>query len=223
MRHPDLPGKLCVHYSIFIGGSLFVVSGFADVLLTFRVYYMYGRNRRLLYFSLAVYAAIDIASVILSCLNFPSAQDYTTIPNVGSCFIRLVWELPAAWLLGMCYHVYLAVLALLKVRQAYAHRKLLGIRLSLLGLLVQGNLEYYLIMIAVYCVMTVLTFVGPGELGSYNLLSMTAMGIFGPRLFRDMRRMLVPGGQDPTFSAIHFASQHPGRSTLWRDEEAPRS
>ncbi|EJD48840.1 hypothetical protein AURDEDRAFT_150872 [Auricularia subglabra TFB-10046 SS5] len=188
MRAPDLPGKVCVHYAIFIGGSLFIVSGFADVLLTFRLYYMYGRDRRLLYFSLAVYAAIDIASVIISCLNFPSADDYTTIPNIGSCFIRLVWQLPAAWLLGLGYHVYLAVLALLKVRQAYAHRKLLGVRLSLLGLLVQGNLEYYM-------------------MAHGSRLTMTSMGIFGPKLIRDMRRMLVPGGQDPTFSTIHFATQ----------------
>ncbi|EJD48841.1 hypothetical protein AURDEDRAFT_183325 [Auricularia subglabra TFB-10046 SS5] len=206
MRTPKLSGEVCLRFSIFLGISSFVTSIYADILLTFRLYYMYSRDRRLLGFSLALYLAVITTSVALSSTNFPSAGDFTSSDG-GSCFVRLTWELPVAWLLGLGYHVYLAVLALAKVRQAYAHRNLLGVRLSLLALLVQGNLEYYTIIVAAYCVMTVLTFLGPSEIGSYNLITITTMGFFGPKLFRDMRRMLAPTGQDPTFSSVLFASR----------------
>lgn len=196
-----------------------MASIYADILLTFRLYYMYGRDRRLLGVSFVLYAGVITSSVVLSGINFPSAGDFAS-SHAGSCFIRLTWELPAAWLLGLGYHVYLAIFALAKVRQAYAHRNLLGVRLSLLALLVQGNLQYYIIIVAAYCTMTVLTFLGPSEIGSYNLITITTMGIFGPKLFRDMRRMLAPTGQDPTFSSILFASrQSASRHRVAADDE----
>lgn len=207
MRSPDLPGIICIDYSIVIGMASFVASMYADILLTLRLYYMYGRNKKLLISTFAVYAAIIAVSIVLSFLKFPSPSDYSTVPQHGSCFVRLPWELPAAWLLCLGYQVILSILALAKVRQAYAHRKLLGVRASLLGLLVEGNLQYYLVIAASYATMTALTFLGPGQIGSYNLITNTTMGIFGPKLFRDMRRMLLPGGEDPTFSTLLFRSE----------------
>ncbi|EJD48823.1 hypothetical protein AURDEDRAFT_162282 [Auricularia subglabra TFB-10046 SS5] len=62
----------------------------------------------------------------------------------GRCFMESgkLGIMPAGWLVGLGYQIYLAGFALAKVRQAYIHRSLLGSRVSLLALIVAGNLQY---------------------------------------------------------------------------------
>lgn len=208
MNRGDVSGRSCADYSTFLGISFFFVTAYADLLLTFRLYYMYNRSRRLLYISLTAYAAIVLVNAVLSFLRFPSPHEFMFAPGVGPCFIRLSWVLPSAFLLGLAYQIYLGVMALAKVRQAYAHYRILGARVSFLALLVKGNLLYYIVMVISYGLTTLLTFLGPpDQVGSYNLLTTAATGIFGPKLFRDMRRMLTYSEDDPTFGTIHFATQ----------------
>ncbi|EJD48838.1 hypothetical protein AURDEDRAFT_162297 [Auricularia subglabra TFB-10046 SS5] len=69
-------------------------------------------------------------------------------------------------------------------------------------------------MVASYGLTTVLSFLGPpDQVGSYNLITTAATGIFGPKLFRDMRRMLAPAANDPTFSSIQFAPIQTGQTS----------
>ncbi|EJD48826.1 hypothetical protein AURDEDRAFT_162284 [Auricularia subglabra TFB-10046 SS5] len=188
------------------------------------LHYMYNCNRRLLMLNLTIYGLVVLSSITVNVLNFPSQHDYLT-SGAGSCMVRLHPQMAAGWLvgvdlpyafvlpalnllIGMAFQIYLSILALAKVRNAYAQQRFLGGRVSLLALLVQGNLQYYVIIVAAYCATTILTLRMPhDQSGSYNLLTVAAMGIFGPKLFRDMRRMLLEsGGYDPTFSMIEFAS-----------------
>lgn len=195
----------CLRLATFLGIAGFIVTAYADLLLTFRLHYMYNCDRRLLAFNLIIYAIVVISSILINVLNFPSARDYfSPSSGAGSCMVRLRPQMAASWLVGMVFQIYLSILALAKVRKAHAQQKVLGGRVSLLALLVQGNLQYYVVIVAAYCATTVLTLRLPyDQSGSYNLLTVAAMGIFGPKLFRDMRRMLLnSGGCDPTFSTI---------------------
>lgn len=119
----------------------------------------------------------------------------------GRCInkIPVVRLPPVLWLV---YHLFLLLLALAKVRQARLRDKLLRPRISILTLLVRGNLSYYAITCPGLAAMVIFSFSGHTEVtNAYYLLSSVAFSVFATRLFRDMRRMLAPGGRDPTFGS----------------------
>ncbi|KZV83615.1 hypothetical protein EXIGLDRAFT_842830 [Exidia glandulosa HHB12029] len=196
----------CRKITILMGAAGFAITGFADVLLILRLYYMFDRNRRLLIFNAVLYGAIVSASAFVTLLTV--TNDFWSIPSMhGSCFQELPPLLSLSWLLGLAFHVYLAALAVVKVREAHQVLKVLGSDIGVLALLVQGNLQYYATILAAYIPATVLTLRAPvNEAGAYNMLMLAAMGIFGPKLLRDMRQMLVNGERDPTLKTIATAN-----------------
>ncbi|EJD48827.1 hypothetical protein AURDEDRAFT_183312 [Auricularia subglabra TFB-10046 SS5] len=205
----NISGESCVRLALFLEIAGFAVTAYADLLLTFRLYFMYNCNRRLLAVNLVFYSLVAIASITVNVLNVPSPDDYiSSSSTTGSCTVRLRPRMATGWIVGMVFQIYLAVLALAKVRQAHTQQQFLGGQAGLLALLVRGNLQYYATVVAAYGTTAALTLrLSHDQAGSYNLLTAAAMGIFGPKLFRDMRRMLLDsGGHDPTFSTIQFAS-----------------
>ncbi|KZV83607.1 hypothetical protein EXIGLDRAFT_842823 [Exidia glandulosa HHB12029] len=107
-----------------------------------------------------------------------------------------------SWIGGTASQFYLGTLALIKVREAYRNLGALGSHVCILALLVQGNLQYYAIVVATSTAGSVLALRPVDQAGAYNMFMVASMGICGPRLLRDMRRMLMYGEDDPTLKTI---------------------
>ncbi|KZV83616.1 hypothetical protein EXIGLDRAFT_842831 [Exidia glandulosa HHB12029] len=186
-----------------MGVAGFMITAFADILLILRLHFMFDRSRRLLILNVALYIAIVAGSIAANFLHFPSSHDYFSSSLQGSCFLKVPALLSISWLLGLGFQVYLAILALAKVREAYTRFRQLGSRVNILVLLVEGNLQYYAVIVLAYCATTALTLRAPiDQAGAYNMITVAAMGIFGPKLLRDMRRMLVQREDDITLATM---------------------
>ncbi|KZV96516.1 hypothetical protein EXIGLDRAFT_833605 [Exidia glandulosa HHB12029] len=154
----DVSNQRCVAIALFNAAASAIVTICGDVLLTLRVHYMYNCNRRLFVFNICFYTAITIVNTTLGLVLLPGLHDFENGPALmGPCYTRLIMNVFVQWLLELVYHLYLSALALVKVSEAYRHFRRLGSRKSVFALLVQGNLEYFLIVLGGYSATAIFT------------------------------------------------------------------
>ncbi|EJD48835.1 hypothetical protein AURDEDRAFT_162293 [Auricularia subglabra TFB-10046 SS5] len=165
---------------------------------------MYDRNRRLLWLALGLFVSICILQGIIN-----GIQVHTSIsvdPGKGACvYEALLPRIPL--LLWSVYQMLGIVLLLVKIRQARERDKLIHPRVSILTLLARGNLMCYVVGMVALLVGTTLAFRGQSESVAdtyYRIQRFASIicAIVATHLFRDMRKMLAPGGRDPTFGSI---------------------
>ncbi|KZV80450.1 hypothetical protein EXIGLDRAFT_705172 [Exidia glandulosa HHB12029] len=191
--------KICRAILTVEGVAGFLSGSFSDILLIIRA---------LLIVNIGIYAAAVAATSSVTYIYIPSIESFNIPQLNGSCFLK--YSHPIA------YTTLSRVLALFKVREAHRHLHQLGERTSIFVLLVQGNIQYYAIIVIAYVAATILMLCTPiDQAGSYSLVTVSAAGIFGPKLLRDMRQMLVHGDGDPTLKTLASL-----RSTENADPEA---
>ncbi|KZV83609.1 hypothetical protein EXIGLDRAFT_842825 [Exidia glandulosa HHB12029] len=222
----DISGQRCKNIGILMGTTGTVVTVCADVLLIIRVHLMFNCNRQLLLVNSSLYALVCVSAVTIDVLEGPSPQDFVSLPSPsGSCHVRLRQPLAISWILGAIYHAYLTALVLVKYREAYTRLEQLGHRVSMLRLLVDGNIKFFFTVMISYAATTSLTCSSTMDQdGAYNLLTTTTIAIFASKLIRNLRHKLHYGNNDPDLSwmsdlgiqsSIMFATPGDEAMDLW--------
>ncbi|KZV97788.1 hypothetical protein EXIGLDRAFT_832673 [Exidia glandulosa HHB12029] len=162
-----------------------------QIILQLRIYVMYERSRRLLLVNI-VLCLLELGCAVVIMAKYFAQARFVEVPEwiMGACYDVRPRVLSTVWVAPLCYELYIAILAVLKV----VENKRLGLygytdNSNLLSTLVRDSVGYFFLLAACAGVNIVLwseTVVTPGD-SAVGLIH-AAGGIGGTRLILSMRR-----------------------------------
>ncbi|KZW02619.1 hypothetical protein EXIGLDRAFT_732875 [Exidia glandulosa HHB12029] len=187
---PGVTASICDAFSWVEAAGTFIILVVVQVILQFRLYVMYAKSRRVLFFN-ALLCLVELGiAVALIAIVFPKTVPLPNSPYVfGSCFSHSPQEIAVVLLAPLAYETYLAFLALNKTYQTTRTRYAMGKRTSLMHILVRDNIAYFFLVAGTLIWVTLVWFFFPVSPGN-SLISFTHVSgsIGGTRLILNVRR-----------------------------------
>lgn len=187
---PNVSQPICNAFAWVEAAGTFIILVVVQIILQFRLYVMYGKSRKILFYN-ALLCIIELGCAIaLIAVVYPKTVSLPNSPYVfGSCFSHSPQEIAVVLLAPLAYETYLAFLALNKTYQTNRTRYAMGKRTSLMHLLVRDNIAYFFLIAGTLIWVTIVWFLEPVSPGN-SLISFTHVSgsIGGTRLILNVRR-----------------------------------
>lgn len=158
-----------------------------EAILQLRVYVMFDRSRRLLWFNAILWVLQLAATGVIATMLYPQAKAVSLpAPYMGSCYDTRPKALSTIWATTMAYELYLTLLAAYKIVDEY--RTFGTLEGGILTVLVRDSIGWFVLMVIVVVTNIILwdkTVVVPGD--TAVVLVHAAGGIGGGRLILNIR------------------------------------
>ncbi|EJD38198.1 hypothetical protein AURDEDRAFT_187777 [Auricularia subglabra TFB-10046 SS5] len=182
----------CKIFDRISAAGTFVLVILVDIILQFRIYVMYGGNRRILYINGGLFILAIIGAIVSAFLFFPTAVQAPANAE-GSCYSWRSPELSTVWATPLAFDVYLACLAV--IRYSKDMKRYSGRNVNLLRIITMDNVAYFVLMtVAIAVVFSIWLFVKARDVtpaaASVSLIH-AAGAVGGSRLIINIRKAIL--------------------------------
>ncbi|KAF8957384.1 hypothetical protein BDZ97DRAFT_108688 [Flammula alnicola] len=205
-----LSSQVCKRYSMFRQALLFANQVVVCILLTWRIYALYGRSMRIL--ACMIGSGAIMVTISLWALF---AQKTATSENGSGCHVGVsngtAIRLASAWEALFAYDSIIFTLTFLKTWRAQRDHAITGINIPLLSLILRDGAIYFAVM-ALCNLANILTFylAGPFLRGSLSTFASSISVTMMSRLVLNLHRTADVGldSVDPTSTYDSFAASY---------------
>lgn len=179
----------CKIFDWISAAGTFILVILVDIILQFRIYVMYGGNRRILYINGGLFILAIIGAIASASLFFPKPVQAPANAE-GSCYSWRSPELSTVWATPLVFDVYLACLAV--IRYSRDMKRYSGRNVNLLRILTMDNVAYFVLMtLAIAVVFCIWLFVKVTPAAASVSLIHAAGAVGGSRLIINIRKAIL--------------------------------